>query len=68
MVGVVKGVDIFLIFVDKMKLDVIFLILFIMFILLMVDNGKYYNFVIFIYVYMVIVCFIFFNLYEWYIE
>lgn len=62
MVGVVKGVDIFLIFVDKMKLDVIFLILFIMFILLMVDNGKYYIFVIFIYVYMVIVCFIFFNL------
>lgn len=44
MVGVVKGVDIFLIFVDKMKLDVIFLILFIMFILLMVDNGKYYIF------------------------
>lgn len=63
MVGVVKGVDIFLIFLDKMKLDVIFLIFFIMFILLMVDNGKYYIFVIFIYVYMVIVCFIFFNLY-----
>lgn len=64
MAGAAKGVDIFPISADKMKLDVTFSIPSTTFTSSMADNGKYYIFVISTHVYMVIACFISLNPYQ----